>query len=310
MKPLTLAIGVLFFFYTSAQSNKADSVKIKTDSTEKKESSFKAVLSYLTNSTFNGRSDSAATPYFSPVIGYYSKYGFHIETSLSYLANSQSRIDNYAISAGYDVDIMDNLSASLSVDKNFNNINSTSIVSGVGGTISGDLSYDLDFISISAGAAISFSNKNDYSVNMGLNKEFSFGNKNNKWTITPSASASASTLHFYEEYTNRKIKKINKKGNPTADTITTITTISNRNVNKLTLLNIDLAAPIAYGIKKWGFSFSPTLSIPQNSIHTITTTVVSFKNKPSQTTKEISTPDTELNLRDLFFVEMGVSYKF
>ena len=236
MKYLLIAITFFSSNIAIAQSDNVNSTIIKTDSSEKKESNFKVGASYLTNSTFNGRSDSATTPYVSPTLGYYNRYGFHIESSLSYLANSESRIDNYSFEVVYDADITDKLSTSISASKIFNNTDNTSILSGLGGTINGDLSYDLGFISISAGGEIAFSSRTDYAVNLELNKEFSFGEKNNKWTIEPTASASASTLHFYEDYTSKKVRIKTRKGNPLA-TITTSTAISNLNANKLMLLN-------------------------------------------------------------------------
>ena len=308
MKYLLIAVTLFFFEKSIAQSDKNDSTKIVSDSSEKKESCFKVEATYLSNATFNGRSDSALTPYLSPTFGYYSKYGFHIESSLSYLSNSESRIDNYSFEAGYDADITDKLSASISASKIFNNTNSTSILSGIGGTINCDLSYDLGFISISAGGEIAFSSRTDYAVNMELNKEFSFGEKNNKWVVAPTASASASTLHFYEDYTSKKVRIKTRKGNPLA-TVTTSTTISNLNANKLTLLNYDFAVPVSYNTNIWKFYFTPTFSIPQNQINTITTTVIYLKNKPPRTSYEDSTPDSELSLKSRFTAEVGITYK-
>ena len=61
------------------------------------------ISAILSNSIYNGRKDSVATPYITPMIGYYDKSGFFIDASLSYLAKAgSSRIDMYNIDAGYD----------------------------------------------------------------------------------------------------------------------------------------------------------------------------------------------------------------
>ena len=305
------ALIIAIITNVSAQTNKADSVKTTTDTTEKKTSYFKVSAAYLTNAAFNGRSDSGSTPYLSPTIGYYNKHGFYVSGSLSYLANSTGGVDFYSLDAGYDFDIIDNLSASISANKSFYNSNSTSIKSDVAGTISGSLSYDLfEIVSINAGADIVFASKKDYSINLGLEHEFSFGDKYNKWTVTPAVTANASSLNFYEGYTNRRVKKAAKKGNPQAVSISTVTSVSNSNVNRPTLLDYELSAPVGYGGKKWGVAFTPTLAIPQNPIHTVTTTITTLKNGTTKSKTEDSTPDTELNLKNLFYAQLSVSYKF
>lgn len=293
------------------QTNKVDSSKTTADSSEKKTSYFKISAAYINNATYNGRSDSGSTPYLTPTIGYYNKHGFYVSAGLSYLANANSSIDNYSLDAGYDFDIIDNLSASISANKTFYNSNSTSIKSDVAGAISGSLSYDLfEIVSINAGADVVFASKKDYSLNLGLEHEFSFEEKNNKWTVTPTVTANASTLNFYEGYTNRRVKKAAKKGNPQAVSISTVTSVSNRNVNQPTLLDFELSAPIGYGGKKWGLAFSPTLAIPQNPIHTVTTTITTLKNGIIKSKKADTTQGTELHLKNLFYAQVSVFYKF
>jgi len=48
-----------------------------------KKSYFSATVSFLSNSVYNGRKDSVATPYLTPMLGYYDKSGFFIDASWS-----------------------------------------------------------------------------------------------------------------------------------------------------------------------------------------------------------------------------------
>src|ERR1700712_5740709 len=109
MKRTTISLLLLTIIFTA--SAQEDTTAKKTvaleDTTAKKpvsapvKSYFSAGLSYLTNSVYNGRKDSVATPYITPTIGYYDKSGFFIDGSLSYLSRAgSSRIDLFNIEAG------------------------------------------------------------------------------------------------------------------------------------------------------------------------------------------------------------------
>ncbi len=287
-------------------------VKANAQSTQDKDTTksyFKASLGYLSNAVYNGRQDSTTYPYITPTFGYYDKSGFYVNSSLSYLAAStEKRIDLFTLEVGYDFDIATNFSGGVYADKYFYNTASTNVKSDIKGVAGANFNYDFDVLQVSAGTSVLVATKNDFSLNAGIGHAFSIGNEGNQWTINPTASVNASTLHFYEGYTDRRAGKNAQKNG--ASSVTSVTTITNRG-NGLTLLDYELALPISYDASKWGFSFTPTLALPQNPIYTSTTTSFKPRNGTGSLSQTYnSTPSTETSLGTPFFAELSFYVKF
>lgn len=117
-RPLTMKriylLLLLFVSMASQAQNTTDSVTTKDNLPDtgsvpvasKAKSYFSLGLNYLSNSVYNGRKDSLATPYLTPSLGYYDKSGFFVSGSLSYLMRTgASRIDLFSLDAGYDFSI-------------------------------------------------------------------------------------------------------------------------------------------------------------------------------------------------------------
>lgn len=290
----------LGFSFAMAQDNNTDA--------QEKTSYFKASGSYLTNSVYYGRTDSLATPYITPSVGYYNKSGFYVTGSLAYLASvAESRIDLYSFDIGYDFDFGDKFSGSISGNKSFYNQSSTAIKSDIMGSLGTYVSYDFNYLQLIGAADVSFATKADIGVNVGLAHAFSFGEENNKFRMTPTVMANMSTLHFYEGYTSRKLGKIARKLYPNLASSKSVTTVNN---DKFTLLDYECSLPLTYDSKKIGFFFIPTFAIPQNAITTTTTTTNAFKDGTQNTHTKNSTPQSETNLKNTFFAEVGVYFKF
>jgi hypothetical protein len=272
---------------------------------------FKASLSYLSDAVYNGRKDSIAYPYITPTVGYYHKTGVYANGSLSYLAaTSEKRIDLFTLEVGYDFDITNKLSGGVYADKYFYNTASTNVQSDIKGVAGASFSYDFGVLQLSAGAGVLFATKKDISLTASIDHPFTIGDVGNQWTISPTVSVNASTLHFYEGYTERRIGKKAGNANANAGSVTSVTTITNRSTG-LTLLDYELALTISYDADIWGFSFTPTLALPQNSIFTSTTTT--FKPRIGNNTfkqTSDSTPSSERNLGTPFFAEISVYFKF
>lgn len=300
---------------SSYLKNKSDSIaKAKMDSLAKaKKSYFEVSLSYLSNAVYNGRHDSLVTPYITPTIEYHNKSGFYINGSLSYLSNSEaSRIDLFALEAGYDFTIIkDKFTGSVNATRSFYNDSSTAIQSDIKATLGGSLSYDFDIVQLTIEPELLFGTKTDISTNLSLAHEFDIANKKSLWSISPTVSADASTLNFYEGYINRKAGKKAKARYPNVKTVTLVTTV-NGGANTFTLMDYELSLPIAYDTKKWGISFTPKLAIPQNSIYTTTTTTYTFKGTvtPPIVETQNSTPYTEKKLQNVFYFEVLAYVKF
>lgn len=299
----SISLVILFFLI-------ATNTILAQDSTKEK-SYFTTGVSYLSNSVYNGRTDSLRTTYITPMLSYYDKSGFYANAAISYLASeSEKRIDLFALGIGYDFDITTNLSGGVSADKYFYNQSSTNIQSDIKGNVGGNLSYDFGLFQLSAGADILFATKSDFAINGGVAHAFYIGDQPNKWSITPTATVHMSTLNFYEGYTNRRAGKNAQNGNANAGTVTSVTTITNRGKG-LTLLDYELSLPITYDAKCWGFAIIPTLALPQNPIYTSTTTT--FKSPFGMGTNiqtNNATPESEKSFGTPFYVEVGLYFKF
>jgi hypothetical protein len=288
--------------FTAAMAQNSD------EDTPEKTSYFKASGSYLTNSAYFGRTDSLATPYLTPSISYFNKTGLYVTASISYLASAaESRVDLYSFDLGYDVDLGDHFSGSIYGNKSFYNQSSTAIKSDIKGSMGTYISYDFNFLQLVAGADVTFASKADIGLNAGLAHAFSFGEDKHLFTITPTAMANMSTLHFYEGYTSRKIGKKARKLIPNLVSSTSVTTVNN---NQFTLLDYECSLPLTYGSKKVELFFIPTIAIPQNPIYTTTTTVNVLKNGTQNTHTKDSTPTSETSLKNRLFAEAGVYFKF
>ncbi len=294
-----LVAGISFSTLVTAQ--------VKTDST-KEASHWKLSGSYLSNSVYNGRKDSLATPYLTPSFGYFDKSGFYISASLSYLASAtESHIDLFSLDAGYDFDLTNKFSGSVYANKSFYNSASTAIKSDISGSIGASLTYDLNVLQLTAGADLLFAQKTDIAINIGAAHAFHFGEPGNLFTVTPSFTANMSTLNFYEGYTNRKLGKKANQANPNA-TVTSTTTVNN--TNKFPLLNYELSVPFSYDAKKIGFFLTPAFALPKNPIYTTTTTTIKPRNGTQSTMVQDSTPPSERAIENTFYFELGLYIKF
>jgi len=75
------------------------------------------------------------------------------------------------------------------------------------------------------------------------------------------------------------------------------------------LLNTDFSVPLSYEGSHWLATFTPTYSIPFNKIETITTNTIT--SVTGTTTNKInSTPYSELYLKNQFYFQIGLTYKF
>jgi hypothetical protein len=252
-------------------------------------------------------------PYITPTIGYYHKTGLYISASAAYSTHDK-RLDYFTIDGGYEFSINKKLSGSVNINKSFYNDSSSNISSDIKANVGTSWTYDFGVVELRAGADLSFANKKDYGLNLGLARSFYVGEEGNQWTITPSTVVNFNTLNFYEGYTSRTNGRKQKLKNPLVTSVVSTTTVTNRNANSLTLMDYELSVPVSYDAKKWGIYLTPTIAVPQNAIETKTTNVISLRSPPAatptQTITTDSTPDSEKKLQSNFYVEFGVYFKF
>ena len=257
---------------------------------------FKASLSYLTNSVYNGRKDSATLPYITPSVGYYNKNGFFALGLLSYsTAAGDSRVDHFTIEAGYEAKLGKQLNGGVYASKYFYNTSSTDVRSEMKGGLGGNLSYEPGFVTFSLGADLSFASKTDIDISGAISHGLYFGEKGSEWAIIPTITSHLGTQNYYNDYITFRKGKNSVRGrgrNNTGGTTTTTTVAS----SKFGILDYELSIPVEYDGNKWGLFFTPTYAIPQNPVSVSTSSTG-------------STYITE-KLENSFYATIGIYIKF
>ncbi|WP_184546437.1 hypothetical protein [Mucilaginibacter sp. FT3.2] len=272
MKIVYLSLLVITALLLSASQSFAQNTSIdKTDKDDKSapENSFKFGLSYLSNNVIMGRADTIKTAMLIPDIKYTFSNGIYVLGSVTYIPNRVSgKLDEGNITAGYDFDITDDLSATTSFSKLFYNKNSTQIGSSISSTISASLDYDIgDIITPTIGVDYNFVKqgfKNDIFLNAGLSHDFintGLLSDDDFLVISPSVTVNAGTQNFYDAYLTLKKYKLKSK-TATSKTLTKQET----KLSKFNLLDYEFSLPIAYKIGRLIFHFTPTYAVSQNKL--------------------------------------------
>ena len=273
MKKIIFFSLIVFSFVGSyAQDNKPQN---KID-----QSYFKTQISYLSNSVYNGRQDSAITPYITPLIGYFDKSGFYVNASLSYLSSTTSRIDLGTLDIGYNFNAGDNFSGGIYFSKYFYSKNSTSIKSQMTSLFGANATYDASFLSFSGGIDLGFSSQTDIMVNYGISHPFYLGEDKNQWTIEPSIIGNAGTQNFYADNKSRR-RNI-------------LTGVKVQGASSFNILDYEFSLPVSYDGNKWGLYFTPTYALPLNPV--------------SATLPYGSVYIAEI-LSNVFYAELGIYFK-
>jgi hypothetical protein len=297
-------ISILFCTLMLGTFAQVDSADTRIDSTKKADSVvpalksyFTAGISYLTNSIYNGRKDSVATPYITPTLGYYDKSGFFIDGALSYLSRAgSSRIDLFNIDAGYDFDI-GNFDGEISGSKYFYNSQSTNVKSEVSASLLASGGYDFAYIKPTIEAGINFGKKSDYMLTFGL--EHGFYMAKDKLLITPTVTGSGSTQNYYGSYFNkRKIGGKKKASGITYDVSADVVDAS-----KFKMLDYQFSLPVIYIVKKFSFILSPAFVIPVNPALVVT------QLKPETGNTATITREKNEVISNTFYCSFGLSYK-
>ena len=117
-----------------------------------------------------------------------------------------------------------------------------------------------------------------------------------------------SSVNYYESNVTRRLNGLKRPpgSNAIASQLTSNTVVQDKGFK---LLNTDFSIPLSYENKHWLATFTPTYSIPFNKIETITTNTVTSPTG-STITKVNSTPYSEVHLKNQFYFQLGVTYKF
>lgn len=295
---LLVCINALSFKQVQAQSQDSilNAIKELVGETKPKKSYFKAQMSYLSNAVFNGRKDSATLPYLMPSIEYNHKSGLYLNATLSYLANKQSRIDVFDITAGYNFESENQrFYGSLYANKSFYNNNSNNVQSDVNGNLGVYGTYVTDIVSFSANANLMFSSTTDLNLVFGIEKSILL-NKDETWSITPSLTANFAGTGFYQTFRGKRIERF---GQPVG------TRVEVSSPKKFQLLAYELSSSINYDAEKWGFYVTPYYAIAQNPV----LTTITARGPAGMILPGFPRTNTE-KIENSFFAELGVYVKF
>jgi hypothetical protein len=203
-------------------------------------SSFRVSLNYLSNSVFMGRTDSVTTPSIIPGIKYTLKSGIYFSGSLYYLPTKNTKnLDGGGLTAGYDKNITDDLSAGASYSRQFFRASSTQITSSVRNSF--DINFDYDagyFLSPSLSAIYNINKQgvaNEFFASLDLSHDFikkSIFTDKDLLLISPTFTVSAGA-----DYTGA-----------------------------YAVLNYEIAAPCIYKAGHFIFQIAPTYSIPESQL--------------------------------------------
>lgn len=265
-----------------------------------KKSYFKAQVSYLTNSVYAGRKDTAALPYLTPSIEYNHKSGFYASVSASYLANKNSRLDVWNAEIGFSTDTIGRFSGSIYANKPFYNNNSGNVQSDVKFYTGAAISFDARYININAAGTVMFSDERDFSLQLSADHSFYVEPDSGNFliTITPTVSSFFGSTGYYQEYK----KTVRLRNGQTGQAKAQLTS-----PNTFQVLSYEFSLPIYFDTRNWGIFVNPTYVIPVNPV---TTTikwtgpnggVLTGPNFPTKITESIS---------NSLYAELGFYYKF
>jgi hypothetical protein len=294
-----LCVLFLLFNYTAfCQTGALPGPDGKTKPDDKRAadaSSVKFGVSYLSNNVFMGRTDTVRTPMIIPAVKYTLKSGIYFSGSLDILPDKKKKkLDGGDITAGYDIDITDDLSAGASAAKIFYSSTSTQVASAIRGTFNVNLNYDIgDIISPSVSSDYNINKQginNDIFVNFGLTHDFInkgiFGD-DDILLISPTVSINTGTQNFYDAYlSTKKIKNVKRNAAQTA-----LLTQYTDQLSQFALIDYEFTAPVEYKAGHFIFQFNPTYAIVKNQLPQVIANKISDE-------------------QSVFYFEIGVSLKF
>lgn len=268
----------------------------ESDSTDAKPG-LELKLNYLSNSVFMGRADSVRTAIITPQIKYAFSNGVYLSGSLYVVPNrKKNKVDGGDLTLGYDFDLTDNLSGGLSFSKFFYSSNSTQVSSSQSSTISGNLSYNNDFITPTIIADYNFNKQGvagDLFLDIALSHDFDidgvFG-EGDALTFSPTIEANTGTQNFYNGYVvYRKRKNVQNSA-----AATTLLQTYQSELSQYKLLDYEFSMPVEYSAGNFIFNITPTYALAQNQ----------FKSAAVVKALGLTTQSS------VFYFDIGVAVKF
>jgi hypothetical protein len=299
IKYLILVLPYLVVSNLQAQTKKS------SDST-----TFSIQADYLSNYSYNGRIDSIKYPYQTTTASLHLANGLFSNFSASYLLTPGMKgFDFFELDLGYEYKIGKKIYGELYGTKYFYSGGSNLINGNISSDLGASLNYDFNYFQFNNTIDVFFTSKADIQFTPGIEKTIYFSNDDNaSWSINPYLYCNLSTVNYYESNVSRRLNgpRGPRGGQATGSQLTSSTVVQNKGFK---LLNTDFSIPLSYENPHWLASFTPTYSIPFNKIETLTTNTIT--SATGTTTNKInSTPYSELYLKNQFYFQIGLTYKF
>jgi len=299
IKYLTLVLP--FFIVSNLQAQ----TKKSSDST-----TFSIQSEYLSDYIYNGRADSIKYPYQTTTASLHLANGLFSNFSASYLLTPGMKgFDFFELDLGYEYKIGKKIYGELYGTKYFYSGGSNLINGNISSDIGASLNYDFNYFQFNNTIDVFFTSKADVQFTPGVEKTIYFGNADHSsWSINPYLYCNFSTVNYYESNVTRRLNgpRGPRGGQAIGPQLTSSTVVQDKGFK---FLNTDFSIPLSFENNHWLATFTPTYSIPFNKIETITTNTVTSATG-SITTKINSTPYSELHLKNQFYFQIGVTYKF
>jgi hypothetical protein len=299
IKYLTLVLP--FFIVSNLQAQ----TKKSSDST-----TFSIQSEYLSDYIYNGRADSIKYPYQTTTASLHLANGLFSNFSASYLLTPGMKgFDFFELDLGYEYKIGKKIYGELYGTKYFYSGGSNLINGNISSDIGASLNYDFNYFQFNNTIDVFFTNKSDIQFTPGIEKTIYFSSNNeSSWSINPYVYSNFSSVNYYESNVSRRLNgpRGPRGGQATGTQLTSSTVVQNKGFK---LLNTDFSVPLSYEGSHWLATFTPTYSIPFNKIETITTNTITSATGPT-TNKINSTPYSELYLKNQFYFQIGLTYKF
>jgi hypothetical protein len=286
-------------------SNLQAQTKKSSDST-----TFSIQVDYLSNYSYNGRMDSIKYPYQTTTASLHLANGLFSNFSASYLLTPGMKgFDYFELDLGYEYKMGKKLYGELYGTKYFYSGGANLINGNISSDLGASLNYDFNYFQFNNTIDVFFTSKADIQYTPGIEKTIYLSNDENAgWSINPYLYCNVSTVNYYESNVSRRLNgpRGPKGGQAIGSQLTSSTVVQDKGFK---LLNTDFSIPLSYEHTHWLAFFTPTYSIPFNKIETISTNTIT-SSTGTTTNKVNSTPYSELHLKNQFYFQIGLTYKF
>ncbi|UOQ74854.1 hypothetical protein [Hymenobacter cellulosilyticus] len=254
---------------------------------EEPRGSVRAELSYGTNSSFFGRTQTTRFPYTAAELSYTSRYGIWGSVVSFNLFDTPSFIDETDLSVGWDGDLTKTVDASLSYSHFLFARNSPLVKSSTNNSIDAYVGWDWGYVYSRLNAAYLFGESNDFFLVLDNSRYFEIDKvftPKAYVAIEPRLSVAAGTQHFVETSIEQQIVRGNNPGNGKgkgkgngngnggtgsgggsgSGGTTTITTTTENPVTRFRVLTYELRVPVTYHLGAVAVQAAWRYSIPVN----------------------------------------------